>query len=111
MGRRGVVERPAQRGRLLHQGLGGGQVARDAHIGIVDAVEGDRIRLTRNDPDAEGKHHYLPLDMIKRVEGNTVRLSCTVDQAHDRWSEEAGPDGKSGSAPRGVDPGSSRGGP
>jgi hypothetical protein len=81
------------------------------HVGIVDAVEGDRIRLTRNDPDAEGKHHYLPLDMIKRVEGNTVRLTCTVDQAHDRWSEEAGPDGKAGATPRGVDPGSSRGGP
>ena len=81
------------------------------HVGIVDAVEGDRIRLTRNDPDAEGKHHYLPLDMIKRVEGNTVRLTCTVDQAHDRWSEEAGPDGKAGAAPRGSEPGSSRAGP
>ncbi|WP_063776633.1 DUF2171 domain-containing protein [Microvirga massiliensis] len=81
------------------------------HVGIVDAVEGDRIRLTRNDPDAEGKHHYLPLDIIKRVEGNTVRLTCTVDQAHDRWSEEAGPDGKAGAAPRGTEPGSSRAGP
>ena len=52
------------------------------HVGTVDKVEGDRIKLTKDDspqgPDGEGaKHHYIPLGLVAEVEGDKVRLSAT----------------------------------
>jgi len=51
------------------------------HVGTVDKVEGDRIKLTKNDPQAQGQHHYIPLDVVASVEQNAVRLNVTADQA------------------------------
>lgn len=36
------------------------------HVGTVDRVEGDRIKLTRKD-SPDGGHHYLPLDAVTGV--------------------------------------------
>jgi hypothetical protein len=38
------------------------------HVGTVDKVEGDRIRLTRqDDPDRSGRHHhFLPVSSLSR---------------------------------------------
>ncbi len=52
------------------------------HVGTVDHVDGDRIKLTKNDspqgPDGEGaKHHYISLGLVAEVEDGTVRLSAT----------------------------------
>ena len=52
------------------------------HVGTVDKVEGDRIKLTKDDspqgPDGEGaKHHYIALGLVADVEDGTVRLSAT----------------------------------
>ena len=53
------------------------------HVGTVDKVEGDRIKLTKNDSpsteDGQGqKHHYISLGLVAEVEGgNTVRLSAS----------------------------------
>lgn len=38
-----------------------------AHVGTVDGVEGDRIKLTRKD-SADGLHHYVPLSAVDRVD-------------------------------------------
>ena len=38
-----------------------------SHVGTVDGVEGDRIKLTRKD-SADGEHHYVPLDSVERVD-------------------------------------------
>lgn len=38
-----------------------------AHVGTVDGVEGDRIKLTRND-SPDGEHHYVGLDAVERVD-------------------------------------------
>ena len=38
-----------------------------AHYGTVDGLEGDRIKLTRND-SPDGQHHYVPLSAIDRVD-------------------------------------------
>jgi hypothetical protein len=47
-----------------------------AHIGIVDKIEGDRIKLTKRDSGAQGEHHrYVSAASIAGVEGNKVRLS------------------------------------
>ena len=50
------------------------------HVGTVDKVESDRIKLTRNDSGQgghKGHHHYLPTGLVAEVEGEQVRLSTT----------------------------------
>ena len=54
------------------------------HIGTVDRVEGERIKLTKADSGQgshEGHHHYISLGLVATVEGNRVRLSANGDVA------------------------------
>jgi len=54
------------------------------HVGTVDKVEGDRIKLTKADSGEgahEGHHHYIPLGLVADVEGDKVRLSANADVA------------------------------
>lgn len=54
------------------------------HIGTVDAVEGDRIKLTRKDSGEgshRGHHHFIPLSLVAEVEDDTIRLSANADVA------------------------------
>ena len=53
----------------------------DRHVGTVDGVEGDMIKLTKSDPESGGKHLYLPLDLVSGIEGNQIRLMIPADQA------------------------------
>jgi hypothetical protein len=53
------------------------------HIGTVDRLEGDRIKLTKQDSGQgshEGHHHFIPT-VIAEVEGDTVRLSANANVA------------------------------
>ncbi len=52
-------------------------------VGVVDQVEGDRIRLTREDwKGGDGAvHHYLPLDQVSSIEGDQVRLMLNAERA------------------------------
>ena len=59
-----------------------------AHVGTVDHLDGDRIKMTKAD-SVDGKHHYLPAGLIAEVEGHTVRLSANAANAIDLF-EEAG---------------------
>lgn len=43
------------------------------HVGTVDAVEGDTIKLTKSD-SMDDMHHYLRLQDIDRIEDNRVYL-------------------------------------
>jgi hypothetical protein len=53
-----------------------------AHIGIVDKVEGSRIKLTRPDSGSHsGHHHYVSEGLIAAIDGNQVRLSANGDAA------------------------------
>ncbi len=50
------------------------------HIGTVDKLEGNRIKLTRKDSGEgshKGHHHYIDRGLVAGVEGNKVRLSAT----------------------------------
>ena len=50
------------------------------HVGTVDKVEGDRIKLTKKDSGEgshKGHHHYIDRGLVAGVEGNKVRLSAT----------------------------------
>lgn len=63
------------------------------HVGKVDAVEGDRIKLTRSDSGEgshEGHHHYISLGLVAEVEGDKVRLSANADVAVTFEEEEDG---------------------
>ena len=53
------------------------------HVGTVDRVEGDRIKLTRNSGQGShaGHHHFVSKSLVAMVEGNTVRLSANADVA------------------------------
>ncbi|MBV8766277.1 MAG: DUF2171 domain-containing protein, partial [Hyphomicrobiales bacterium] len=54
------------------------------HLGTVDAVEGERIKLTMRDSGEgshKGHHHYVPAEFVAEVEGNRVRLSANADVA------------------------------
>lgn len=70
------------------------------HVGTVDRVEGDRIKLTKKDSGAEvegaeggshaGHHHYIDGGLVAEVEGDTVRLSANADVAVTFETEEDG---------------------
>ena len=49
------------------------------HVGTVDKVEGNRIKLTKKDSGEgshKGHHHYIDLSLVADVEGQKVRLSA-----------------------------------
>ena len=54
-------------------------------VGTVDKVEGSRIKLTRNDPEAEGRHHYIPSDWVERIDGDQVWLRQKAEDAREGW--------------------------
>ena len=55
------------------------------HVGTVDHMEGNRVKLTRSDPSAGGQHHYLALDQIDHVEQDKVCLNIPGEQAKKTW--------------------------
>jgi hypothetical protein len=58
------------------------------HVGTVDCVKGDRIVLTKSDPDSGGMHHSLGCGDIARVENDKVMLDIGADKARERWQSE-----------------------
>lgn len=64
-----------------------------AHVGTVDGVEGDRIKLTKKDSGEgshRGHHHFIPTSLVADIEGDTVRLSANADVAVSFEDEEDG---------------------
>ena len=52
------------------------------HVGTVDKVEGDRIKMTKPDSGSHsGHHHYISGGLVAAVEGDKVRLSANGDAA------------------------------
>jgi len=61
------------------------------HIGTVDKVVGDRIRMTKADSGSHSDHHhYISGALVAEVEGNKVRLSAAGDAAVLLEEEEGG---------------------
>ena len=59
------------------------------HVGTVDHVDHNRIKLRRNDPASGGQHYWLEQETIAEVDGNTVRLAVPAGQARQSWQGEA----------------------
>ena len=55
------------------------------HVGTVDHMEGDsQIKLTKNDPAAKGKHHFIALDWVDHVDSK-VHLNKPSSEAMQQW--------------------------
>ncbi len=72
------------------------------HVGTVDRVDGDRIKLTKKDSGAQleqaegqhaGHHHYISTGLVAGIEGDKVRLSATGANAMNFEEEEDGQQG------------------
>ena len=50
------------------------------HVGTVDHLQGDRIKLTKQD-SSDGRHHYISTGLVAEIEHGTVRLSANADVA------------------------------
>jgi hypothetical protein len=61
----------------------------EQHVGTVDRVAGDRVILTKSDPESGGVHHSLSCSDIDRVEGDRVILDLNAEQARQRWRDES----------------------
>ena len=61
----------------------------DEHVGTVDKVAGDRIILTKSDPESGGIHHSLSCSDIDRIEENRIILECDAEDAKKRWRDES----------------------
>jgi hypothetical protein len=59
------------------------------HVGTVDKAAGDRLILTRSDPESGGIHHSISCSDIDRIEKDKVILDCSADQAKNRWRDES----------------------
>ena len=63
------------------------------HVGTVDHIDGDRIKLTKQDSGQgghEGHHHFISRGLVAGVEGGKVRLSANADVAVSFEEEASG---------------------
>jgi len=63
------------------------------HVGTVDHVDGDRIKLTKldnGDGAHQSHHHYIALSLVAEIEGDKVRLSANSDVAIRLEEEHSG---------------------
>jgi hypothetical protein len=55
------------------------------HVGTVDRLDGEWIKLSRGDVAAGGVHHWLPLSVVASCNDGQVQLACTAQLARDSW--------------------------
>ncbi|PSJ43653.1 hypothetical protein C7I55_03350 [Sphingomonas deserti] len=60
------------------------------HVGTVDRIEGERVKLTKADYAVghQDHHHYVAIGLVAGVEDNRVRLSANADVAVSIFIEE-----------------------
>lgn len=58
------------------------------HIGTVDKVRGEKVIMTRNDPEAHGRHRSFTCTLLDRVEDGKVYLSGSKESIRSRLTEE-----------------------
>ncbi len=59
------------------------------HVGTVDHMEGtERIKLAKNDPKAEGMHHFIPVGWVDHVHSK-AHLNKSPDFATTQWQGAA----------------------
>ena len=60
------------------------------HLGTVDRVEENRIKLIRANSGVghEKPHHFIPKGLVAEVEGDKVRLTARGDVVADLFEQE-----------------------
>ena len=60
------------------------------HLGTVDRIDGDRIKLVRADSGMAhtDHHHYISRGLFADIEGDQVRLSANADVVAALFEEE-----------------------
>lgn len=72
------------------------------HVGTVDKVRGDKIIMTKNDPEAGGVHRSFTCSLLERVEDDKVHLSGSKDSIRSRLTEEREDDQNRGQSSGGI---------
>ena len=57
--------------------------SQNMHVGTVDHVEGDRIKLTKDD-SPDGRHHFIPMSMVDHVD-DKVHLNQNCSLVQQQW--------------------------
>ncbi len=55
------------------------------HVGTIDKVEGDRIKLTKTDRGSAGEHYFIPTSLIEEIDADAVRLSFRAELVSQFW--------------------------
>ena len=63
----------------LSQILPGAEIigADGVHVGVVDHVDGERLKLTRMD-SVDGRHHFIDGGLIAAIDDGRVRLAANA---------------------------------
>jgi hypothetical protein len=61
-------------------------VTKDGAAFMVDHVDGEGIKLTKDD---QGKHHWIPMDWVEKVDATAGQLSKTAQEIRQGWKSEA----------------------
>lgn len=56
-------------------------------VGVVDRVEGDAIKLTKND-SPDGRHHFIPTSWVQNVDSH-VHLTKNSMETEQNWKTDA----------------------
>src|SRR4029450_8905381 len=59
------------------------------HVGTVDRTAGDRLILTKSDPESGGGHPSFLSTALAPVEGHRATPDMTAEQAKQRWRDES----------------------
>jgi hypothetical protein len=59
--------------------------ARGLHVGTVDSLEGNRIKLARDD-SPDNHHHFVPTALVASID-QKVHLSKTRQQIQSQWTD------------------------
>jgi hypothetical protein len=59
--------------------------ARGLRVGTVDHLEGDRIKLTRDD-SPDNMHHFISTTLVASVD-QKVHLSKSRDEVQNQWTD------------------------
>ena len=56
-------------------------------VGVVDHVEGNAIKLTKNN-SPDGRHHFIPVGWVERVDSH-VHLTKNSKETEQSWKSDA----------------------
>lgn len=58
------------------------------HVGTVDGLSGQLLKLKRSDPASGGVHHFLDIALVSGVDESRITLLIPAEEAQERWSDE-----------------------